>query len=373
MVVLLSFGFGAAALIGLMLWPFLPALVTSGVLGILAFPAHRWVRARIPQDQIAALVSTLGIVVVILLPIVLLSMVALRDLASSVEWLEGQIRAGFPMFGEVAARVDGLLAALGFGGTSLSEAIANRLQQFPDLVLGRTFSLVSGLGGVALQAGVGLFTLFYLLQDGDRMLQAAKSHVPLASGPTELLAKRSYEVIFAAVYGHVFVALVQGLLGGVIFWALGIPTPIVWGALMAALSMIPMVGPAFVWAPAGIVLIATGSTVRGVVLLLLGVLLISTVDNVIRAILVSARARVHPLVVFFGVLGGVLTFGVVGILVGPVLIVVAGALMEMARMSLFPEEGITRAAPASPAAPGEGAAPPIGGQPAGPTPGAPED
>jgi predicted PurR-regulated permease PerM len=132
--------------------------------------------------------------------------------------------------------------------------------------------------------------------------------------------------------------MVQGLLGGLAFWVLGVPTPAVWGVLMGGLSLIPMIGPAFVWLPAGAVLIASGSTLRGVLLLLFGALVISTVDNIIRAVLVSGRARVHPLVVFFGVLGGVLMFGAVGILVGPVLIVAAAALMEMARLSLFPEE-----------------------------------
>jgi predicted PurR-regulated permease PerM len=99
-----------------------------------------------------------------------------------------------------------------------------------------------------------------------------------------------------------------------------------------------MVGPAFVYIPASFVLIGMDQELKGVILLTFGFVVISTVDNVIRSVLVSDRARVHPLVVFFGVLGGVFAFGAVGILVGPVLIVVAGALMEMTRLSLFPDE-----------------------------------
>jgi predicted PurR-regulated permease PerM len=194
------------------------------------------------------------------------------------------------------------------------------------------------LGGLALQAGVCLFTLFYLFRDVDRVVAAARRLVPLASGPTELLAVRSKEVIFAAVLGHVFVAAVQGFLGGLAFWALGVPAPVSWGAVMACLAMIPLIGPAFVYIPAAAILIATDQALRGVILLIFGFLVISTVDNVIRAVLVSDRAKVHPLVVFFGVLGGVFAFGAVGILVGPVLIVVAGALMEMTRLSLFPDD-----------------------------------
>jgi predicted PurR-regulated permease PerM len=347
--ILVGLGVAAAALLGLMLWPFLPALVTSVVLGVLAFPAHQSIHKRIPQDETAAFVSTLAVVVVILLPIFGVSLIALQDVSTGVDWLQDQVRTGFPMLGGLVVIVERVLNALGLAELNVPATLTQRLENLPDLVVGRTFRVVSGIGGIVLQVGVGLFTLFYLFRDGERMLLAARSHVPLASGPTEVLALRAREVMFAAVFGHVFVALVQGLLGGLAFWALGVPTPVVWGVLMSGLSLIPLVGPAFVWVPAGAVLIATGAPIRGVLLLAFGLFVISTVDNVIRAVLVSARARVHPLVVFFGVLGGVLMFGAVGILVGPVLIVMAGALMEMARLSLFPED-VPHAAQAQPLA-----------------------
>jgi predicted PurR-regulated permease PerM len=336
--VLLGFGTFAAVILGLMLWPFLPALVTSVVLVVLALPAHRRIRTIVDNDRLAAFLSTLAVVVIILLPIFGVSLIALQDLGTGVAWLESQLRSGFPAFGRAVEWLEGVLLAMGLGNLNVQASLTERLADVPGLVVGRTFRVVSGVGGLALQIGVGLFTLFYFFRDGHRMLEAAKGLVPLPSGPTELLLRRTHEVIFAAVYGHVFVAMVQGLLGGLAFWALGVPTPAVWGVLMGALSLIPMIGPAFVWVPAGAVLIATGATLRGVLLLAFGLLVISTVDNVIRAVLVSGRARVHPLVVFFGVLGGVLMFGAVGILVGPVLIVAAGALMEMARLSLFPED-----------------------------------
>lgn len=337
-VVLLGLGVTAAVLIGTMLWPFLPALVTSGVLGVVAHPAHMWIRARIPQADVAAILSTLAVVVVILLPIFGLSLIALQDISDAFVWLEEQVLTGFPSVDLVLVRADHLLASLGLSGFDIAASIRERLGGVPDLVIGRSFRVVSGLGGLVLQAGVCLFTLFYLFRDVDRVVHAARRLVPLASGPTELLAVRAKEVVFAAVFGHVFVAAVQGILGGLAFWALGVPAPVAWGAVMACLAMIPLIGPAFVYIPASLILIATAQELKGVLLLSFGFLIISTVDNVIRAVLVSDRARVHPLVVFFGVLGGVFTFGAVGILVGPVLIVVAGVLMEMTRLSLFPDE-----------------------------------
>ncbi|MGE0157967.1 MAG: AI-2E family transporter [Gemmatimonadales bacterium] len=337
-VVLLGLGTFAAALLGIMLWPFLPALVTSVVLVVLALPGHRKIRTVVRNDRAAAFLSTLAVIVVILLPIFGVSIIALQDLGTGIDWVETQLRSGFPAFGRAVVWLEGVLAAVGLSDLNVQARLGERLADVPALVVGRTFRVVSGVGGVALQVGVGLFTLFYLFRDGHRMLEAGKGLVPLPTGPMELLLRRTHEVIFAAVYGHVFVAVVQGLLGGLAFWVLGIPTPAVWGVLMGGLSLIPMIGPAFVWIPGGALLIATGATLRGVLLLLFGLLVISTIDNVIRAVFVSGRARVHPLVVFFGVLGGVLMFGAVGILVGPVLIVAAAALMEMARLSLFPDE-----------------------------------
>jgi predicted PurR-regulated permease PerM len=350
-VVLLGLGTFAAALLGIMLWPFLPALVTSVVLVVLALPGHQKIRRVIRNDRFAAFLSTVAVLVVILLPIFGVSIIALQDLGTGITWLETQLRSGFPAFGRGVLWLEGVLARVGLSDLNVQARLGERLADVPALVVGRTFRVVSGVGGVALQLGVGLFTLFYLFRDGHRMLEAGKGLVPLPSGPMELLLKRTHEVIFAAVYGHVFVAMVQGLLGGLAFWVLGVPTPAVWGVLMGGLSLIPMIGPAFVWIPAGAVLIATGATLRGVLLLLFGALVISTIDNVIRAVLVSGRARVHPLVVFFGVLGGVLMFGAVGILVGPVLIVAAAALMEMARLSLFPDESLKAVAVEKIAAP----------------------
>jgi predicted PurR-regulated permease PerM len=119
-----------------------------------------------------------------------------------------------------------------------------------------------------------------------------------------------------------------------------------------------MVGPGVNWLPTGILLLATGSVLRGILLLAFGVLVISTVDNVIRSFLVGARARIHPLAIFLGVLGGILLFGAVGVFVGPVLLVVSLLLLEMVRLSLFP--GGTAVTPYAEPEPGAGPAPVTG-------------
>jgi len=127
----------------------------------------------------------------------------------------------------------------------------------------------------------------------------------------------------------VVVGALQGTLTGLSFWALGIDSPVLWGVVTAVLSLVPMFGSALVWLPASIVLMFTGHVVKGVILLVLGIAVIGTVDNVVRPIIIHKSLRLHPILVLFSILGGVQLFGVLGVLVGPVILSVTAALLAM--------------------------------------------
>jgi predicted PurR-regulated permease PerM len=233
--------------------------------------------------------------------------------------------------------VNSLEAALqrfGLQPGQLEGALSEQVQHLLGVLVARTVGLFTGLGGWLLQAGVALFTLYYLLRDGESLVARLRWLLPLAPQLNERLFRQAYEVTHATIYGNVMVAFVQGLLGGTIFWILGIPSPAVWGTLMGLLSLLPVVGAFLVWIPAAVMLLLSGHIMRGVILLAFGTFIISTIDNVLRALLVGGRAQMHPLIVFFSVLGGLLLFGAVGLLLGPVLFVVSLTLIEVARRSL---------------------------------------
>lgn len=182
----------------------------------------------------------------------------------------------------------------------------------------------------------------------------AKWLVPLEPEATDRLFRKARDVTYATVYGNVVVAVVQGLLGGLAFWLLDVPAAAVWGTVMGLLSLLPALSATLVWLPAGLISIAGGRTLAGLAMLAFGAVVVSTVDNVLRATLVSGRAQMHPLAVFFSVLGGLLVFGAVGLLVGPVLFALAITVVEMARTALEPAVQEPGEAAAGETAPEEG-------------------
>ncbi len=173
--------------------------------------------------------------------------------------------------------------------------------------------------------------MYYLFRDGERMRTAAYDMVPLSGAQAREIFDRTGEVISASVYGVLVIAVIQGVLGGLAFWVLGIPSPLLWGVVMIFLSMIPMLGSFIVWVPAAIFLAITGHWVSAVILTVWGALVIGSVDNFLRPKLVGERTRLHELLVFFSVLGGLQVFGVLGIVLGPVIVAITIALLDVLR------------------------------------------
>ena len=196
--------------------------------------------------------------------------------------------------------------------------------------------VVGGAVGAMVQIVIVVFTLFYLFRDGDRLRRTVYELMPLERSQMHEIAMRTQEVIAATIYGVLVIAAVQGTLGTFIFWVLGLPSPLLWGVVMFFLAMIPMAGTFLVWAPAAIYLALTGAFLRSAILVAWGLLVIGTIDNFLSPRLVGHRARLHELLIFFGVLGGLQVFGVLGLVLGPVVVAVTLALIEMAHASLRP-------------------------------------
>lgn len=331
--ILLALAIGSGYVLVRMLWPFLPAVVTSAVVAVLVFPASHALGRRIRNVQVVALLTTLVVFFLILLPILGLALLLLDQVRAGLVWIAGGATEVFAP-GTVRQWFERIVAWLGFDSSGVASAITAQTEGLIATLADRTLALFTGLGGWLLQAGVALFTLFYLLRDGDKLVAHLKWLIPLEPDLNDRLFRQARDVTYATIYGTVAVAAVQGLLGGLAFLVLGLPVPVVWGTLMGVLSLLPVVGAFFIWLPAAVLLLLTGEVAKGLILLAVGTLLISTIDNVLRAILVGERAELHPLIVFFSVLGGLFVFGAVGVFVGPVLFVTALMLIEMARLSL---------------------------------------
>jgi predicted PurR-regulated permease PerM len=336
LLLLILFGLAGGYLILIILLPFLPAIVISAVFTVLVYPVYAPFERRIRYKSVAAFLGTLGVFFLVLAPMLGLSLMLLDQVRDRMDWFsqspaELLAPGGFLMrtLASVAGRLNMDTAALG-------AMLQQEAQQLAGTAAARVLQLLSGIGGWLLQAGVALFTIFYFLRDADRLVRTIRWLIPLEPVQSAELLRRAREVTFATVYGSIVIAIVQGILGGLMFWAVGLPSPAVWGSMMGILALLPVIGPPVVWVPAVVILIASGALVRGIVLFVLGAVVLSSIDNVLRPYLVSGRTEIHPLVVFFSALGGIFVFGGVGLFVGPVLFVVALTLIEMARMALGP-------------------------------------
>lgn len=174
-----------------------------------------------------------------------------------------------------------------------------------------------------------LYILFFFLRDGDRLVTTLIRLLPLGDDRVRQLLAKFSEVSVATIKGTLVVGIVQGAIGGVLFWVLGIPAPVFWGVAMAVFSVLPAVGPGLIWAPAAIILLGAGQIVKGLVLIAAGVLVIGLVDNVLRPILVGRETQMPDYLVLLATLGGLSVFGVSGFVIGPVIAAFFLAVWEM--------------------------------------------
>jgi predicted PurR-regulated permease PerM len=334
---LLALGVGACFVLALLLWPFLAAIVMSAVMSVLIFPTHRRFRDRIHRDGLAALITTVVVFFLILLPAIGIALLLLQELRTGMDWISSGATGALAHAGRLAQWLERVATRLGVEIGDPGAALSRQVQQLVERLAGRTFDLFTGLGGWLLQSGIALFTLYYLLRDGEALTRHLKWLLPLEPALNDRLFQRASETIRATIFGTLVVAAAQGTLGGLAFWALGLQSPVLWGTVMAMLSLLPMIGPGFVWVPTTLLLLATGHLVKGLLLLAFGTLVIATIDNILRALLVSGRTQLHPLIVFFSVVGGLFVFGAAGAFVGPVLFVIALTLIDTARLTMEPD------------------------------------
>ena len=341
------FGLVAATLVALylcwsMLQPFVEVVLWAVVLVIVFFPVHRRIRARVGSPGWSAVLSCLLVIVVILVPLTLLTFAVINEIGNFAKMLQpqpdgtsgaasaaaGLLDPNSPYLGPVVRWLGQYVDLSRLGS---QEFLAERLKGVSGVIASRTLGFVGGFVGFVVEVFFVIFTMYYLFRDGERMRAAAYEMVPLSGEQAGEIFNRTGEVISASVYGVLVIAVIQGVLGGLAFWALGLPSPLLWGVVMIFLSMIPMLGAFLVWVPAAIYLALTGHWVKAVMLAVWGALIIGSIDNFLRPKLVGERTRLHELLVFFSVLGGLQVFGVLGIVLGPVIVAITIALLDVLR------------------------------------------
>ncbi len=321
----------------LMFQPFFNVLMWAAVLCVVFYPMHRRILARTQKPTLAAALSTLLVVLLILLPVTAVTVAVVRELSGAAASFQASDH-NWTVPPAVARVVDviGRYVDIDIDKESARKFAAERMQAWGAALAASTLVVVGGAVGAVVQTLLVIFTLFYFFRDGENIRRAAYQMVPLQRVQWHDIMTRTRDVIGATVYGVLAISAIQGVLGTFIFWALGLPSPLLWGVVMFFLSMIPMAGAFLVWVPAAIYLALIGSYVKAIILVFWGVLVIGSIDNVLSPKLVGRRASLHELLIFFAVLGGLQVFGVLGLVLGPVVVAMTLALIEMVRQAGHP-------------------------------------
>lgn len=319
----------------LILAPFIDVLMWAVVLVIVFYPVHLRILAKTRKPNLAAVLSCLLVIVAILLPLALVTIAIVRDatdVAQALQQRRGELLNPDPN-SLIGRSVQWAGKYVNVDRVASQEYLAERLQGVSGAVARRTLNVVGGAVGAIVQIFFVIFTMFYLFRDGDELRLGVRRLLPLERWQAHDVFVRTKEVIQASIYGSLVIAAIQGVLGGLAFWILGVPSALLWGAVMILLCMIPMAGAFLVWVPAAIYLLATGHWIKALILTIWGAVVIGSIDNVLRPKLVGGRTRMHELIVFFSVLGGIQVFGVLGIVAGPAVAALAMALFEVWKRS----------------------------------------
>jgi predicted PurR-regulated permease PerM len=305
-----------------MVWAFVMTVVLAAILAGLFHPLYRRLYAGLGERSwLAAMLTVFFVLFVIVVPLALvLGLVASEALRLSTA---------------VAPRVEELIAHPNQLPTLLEKLpFYEHLVPYRAQILARGSELVGNLGRFAvssisattagtasavLQFFILLYTLFFLLMDGPPLLRKVTSYLPLREAEKELVLDKFVSVTRATLRGTLVIGIVQGTLGGLSFWAVGIDGALFWGTMMVVLSVLPVIGGALVWVPAVIVIAAQGHWQSALGLTLFNALIVGSVDNVLRPRLVGRDTELHDLMILFSTLGGIAAFGPMGFIIGPIL------------------------------------------------------
>ena len=303
--------------------PFLQPMLWAALAAIMFQPLFRWFLDRRPDSENqAALATLLVIAIAVVLPAFLIGSAVVNEAAGLVvAFQEGRINVA-DWFDEVLAALPAnIRASLDASGWGDLTDLQQRAQEFAQASLGLIAQQALAIGGsvfgYVLAFGITLYVSYFLLRDGRRISEAVLSSLPFERSIADRLAERFIGIVRATIKGSVVVGLVQGALGAITFWIVGIPSVMLLGVIMAIASLLPAVGPAIIWVPAAIYLLATGAIWQGVVVIVSGVAVIGMIDNVLRPILVGRDTGIPDWLILVTTLGGIALLGLSGIVVGP--------------------------------------------------------
>ncbi|OFW39384.1 MAG: AI-2E family transporter [Acidobacteria bacterium RIFCSPLOWO2_12_FULL_67_14b] len=307
--------------------PFVPALAWALALAVMFSPLYRWLESKLKRPNLAAATATLVAALIVIVPATFVAEKLIEEGAKGADAIRTSVESGqwrrsiesrprlAPLARWVEAQID-LTGSVTTGVTWLTNTAASFVQG----------SLVQVISLMLI-----FYLLFYFLRDNTGTLAAFRSMSPLSEADMDRLFVRVVDTVHATIYGTLAVAALQGTLGGLMFWWLGLPAPLLWGIVMGMLAVVPVLGAFVVWVPTCLFLVLDGSWGRALILAVWGGVVIGGIDNLLYPIFVGNRLKMHTVVTFISVVGGLSVFGPSGLILGPVVVTVTTLVLEIWR------------------------------------------
>jgi predicted PurR-regulated permease PerM len=325
------------------LQPFLAALTWAAILATVFRPLFSILARHLRRPRLASAVSCVLLTIVIVLPAMFLLFILAEQSVGAYRTLEARVTVGGPASFEAVRKTSSYRWALakakqwGIPAPDLGAVATKAIGVVSEFLVSRSASVFSGITHFVVDFLVMIFALYYLLLRGPGILLELRQLSPLRLEHEEKIIEKFRAITVATLGGSLATALIQGMAGGVIFLFFGLPSPLLWGAVMALLSLVPVVGTALVWVPLVVYYILTGAVWKGIILLVVFVGVMGIVDNLVKPALIKRGTDIDPFWVFLSVLGGIGVFGFLGLFLGPLLFTVCLVLVEIYKVEFRDE------------------------------------
>ncbi|MFA4817122.1 MAG: AI-2E family transporter [Parcubacteria group bacterium] len=322
---------GVTVLAYFIIKPFLVPFLIAAILAHLFSPVYGFLKKHFRSAGLSAAISCFLILLIIILPILGVISLVVNEIQGIVNNFSQNPEAAKKIIGSLAES----LSALPFFNSvepdkiTSQETIISAIKGFSQNALVILQGTYKGVVHFIFVTFIMFFSLFYLFIDGGKLVKKIMQLSPLQDKYESILIEKFNSITRATIKGTTLIAIVQGFLGAVLFTVTGVASPVLFGILMTISSVIPSVGSGLIWLPVGLIMMLLGHTIEGVVIILIGALVISTIDNILRPKLVGRDTQMHPLLILFSTLGGIALFGISGFIVGPIMISLFVALWDI--------------------------------------------
>ena len=316
----------------LVLKPFLLSIFLGALLAYISFPVYRWLKNRIKNTTLSALIICIVILIVIIIP--------------SIFFVNGLIQESYSMYILSKQKLSGgLFENCQNSFCNLIKSFSNdpqvgyQLQEafkaVTSWVIKKGSDFLVSLPAILLNLFVMFFTLFYFLKEGSYIIKNIFHYIGMRKKKYLKIIGRLKEVIYSIIYGYLLIALMQGLFGTIGFFIFGVNSPLFWGAMMAILALIPFIGTGFIWVPASLWIFLEGIfqnsnllIYKGIGLFVFCFIFVSSLDNFIRPKLIGDKAKIHPAIIMVGIFGGIVMVGPIGLIVGPLILSLTAIIIQ---------------------------------------------